>query len=86
MIKFNELFKSLYHKSQVGMRLDITMVYDHKATIPEHLLTYTERFLQDGDGHRSGLPDIGVSARAAGKSFLTLGAAAYKIQGSAYGE
>lgn len=85
MIKFNGLFKSLYHKSQVSMLLDITMVYDCKSTVSEHLLTYTERFLQDGTGYRRGLPDIGVTARAAGKSRRKFGTAINKLSGGIYG-
>ncbi len=70
MIKWNNLFKSLIHKYGVGYTLDVDLITDHRNTVQENLVLYTERFLE-GKGKRKADP-IYSMGRAAGKAGLTM--------------
>lgn len=70
MTKWNNLFRSLIHKHEIGYTLNVNLITDHRKAAPENLLKYTERFLQE-DYIRKVDPIYGMG-RAAGKAGLAM--------------
>ncbi len=70
MTKWNNLFESLFHKTELSYTLDIEVITDRRNTLQENLALYTERFL-DGEGKGKIDPICGMGS-AAGKTELAM--------------
>lgn len=66
MIKWNNLFSSLFYKVSIGYALDMETTVDRRNTTQENLLLCSERFLYGG-GRAKFKPIYGMG-RAVGKS------------------
>ena len=82
MIKWNNLFSSLFHKMYVGYTLDIETTVIFNIDTQEGLTLYTERFLNgSGKGKVSPLYGLGRAAGKSGLAMAELGKAFGKLKG-----
>ena len=80
MTKWNNLFKSLMYKHEVGITLDVYLITDRRNTVQENLALYTERFLE-GKGKVDPIYSIGRAAGKSGLAMAEFGKALGKLSG-----